>query len=712
MNRLEKRRQQSLGGKTVGTGLDPIPALLRQGLAHQQAGRLDPAADAYRRILAISPGHMRANHLLGLVEHQRGNNRQALSLLDRALSMAADDAAALTDRGVVLNALTRHEEAVEALNRANRIRPGDVRTLKALGGALIELDRLPQAAECCREAASLAPGDPSLHNNLGVVLNMLGETGAAIASFNRALTLDPNYVEAHSNLGHALAGAGRYDEALAQYREALRMRPGAVSAWFNLAMAVSRLGRQAEAVDAFHAALTANPKSAQLLSSFGGMLGRLGRARDAIDQLALVLEHYPDDEHVLGSMLFMRNYLADDDPAAMITTAQRYGRIVAARAAAPAPHANSADPDRRIKVGLVSGDFRTHSVARFLIDVLPEIDPRQVELFAYSTVPQEDEVTARLMSAVRNWRRVSEASEADLAEAIRRDGIDILVDLSGHTANHRLPVFARKPAPIALTWLGYFSTTGIAEIDYVLGNRWVLPEAEESQWVEKPWRMPETYLCFSRPGLAVPVAPPPADRNGYVTFGSYNNLNKMSDRTVEVWAGVLRAVPGSRLLLRTNALEDPVTAGLVRQRFGALGIAAERLVLEGKLDYEAHLASYGRLDIALDPFPYTGGTTTVEALWMGTPVLTLKGDRFVAHMGESILHNAGLPEWIATDADDYVARAAAFAADLPGLAALRAGLRARIEASPLMDAPRFARHLETAFRKMWQLWCTQQRRTG
>ena len=710
MNRADKRQQAKQAAKK---GVPPAPdapaGLLRQGVQLPQQGRLAEAAACYQRILALAPGQMQANHLMGLIEHQRGDNDAAEAHIGKALMAAPDNPDYLCDMGVVLNALARPLEAAEKLRAALRRRPGDVRILNNLATAQLQMGRQEEAAASYRAALEREPRNAAMHNNLGNVLTVIGETEAAIASYLEALAIDPAYVDAHSNLGYALMGLGQLDEAIRHFDAALQLKPETIGARFNLGLALAKQGHTSDAVESFRAALRINPKFVEAVRGLGDMLIKLGRTEEAIAQYELALEYQPDYAAALGGLLFFQNYLADIDPATMLEKARRFGAMVTDPAAVVKHHDNNRDPNRRLRVGLVSGDFCTHVVARFLETVLPEIDLAQIELFAYATADKVDAMTSRLQESIPNWRRVTYFSDARLTQTILADQIDILVDLSGQSAGNRLATFARKPAPVAVTWLGYFATTGIEAIDYVLANRWVIPEGEERQWVEKPWRLPDTYLCFSPPKYDVPIGPLPARSNGYVTFGSCNNLNKLSDRTVECWAGVLKAVPGSRLLLRTEALADVGMARQTRERFLAHGIAAERLKLEGALaDYAAHLRQYNRIDIALDPFPYTGGTTSVEALWMGAPVLTRKGDRYVAHMGESILHNMAMPEWIAADTEDYVLKAAAFAADLDGLDVLKRSLRPRFVASPLCDAPRFARQLEAAFRGMWQIWCAGQ----
>ena len=331
-----------------------------------------------------------------------------------------------------------------------------------------------------------------------------------------------------------------------------------------------------------------------------------------------------------------------------------------------------------------------------------------MELIAYPSHFRTDALTERIKACCYGWHSAVGLSDENLARRISDDGIDILIDLSGHTAHSRLPMFAWKPAPVQASWLGYFATTGVAAMDYLIADPWTVQKAEEASFTEKIWRLPDSYLCFTPPDVDVQVVPLPALTNGHVTFGCFNHLSKMNDAVVALWARVLQAVPGSRLFLKAKQLGEATVRQSVVERFATHGVDAGRLILEGAAPRAELLASYRRVDIALDPLPYPGGTTSVEALWMGVPVLTLAGERFLSHIGESILRNVGMPEWIAADADGYVARAVSYAGDLPYLATLRNGLRRQVLGSPLFDAPRFAHHFEAALRGMWRVWCDGQ----
>lgn len=538
-----------------------------------------------------------------------------------------------------------------------------------------------------------------------------GHAREAARFYDDILARQPDHAGALHLKGVLALQAGLYGEAVTLIERSLRIAPRHGLALMNLGVAYRALGRYEEAVAVLRKAVNLEPGSADAWGNLGQTLARSGHIREAVASNGRALELDPNRLGLQSSQLFAQNYLAESNPFAMAERARAVGKLVAQKIPARTGHPNDTDRDRRLRIGLLSADLRAHPVGRFLSGVLRELDPAKVELFAYSGSEEEDDVTATIRSSVPHWLNIHGMSDRDLDARIVADGIDILGDISGHTSGNRLMVCARKPAPVAFTWLGYFATTGLAAIDYVLANKWVIPEAEEGQWTETPWRLPDTYLCYAVPRDTLPPTPLPALAAGHITFGCFNNFNKLSDETLAAWSALLAAVPGSRLILRSSGFyHDEILAGL-RRSLTAAGIDLGRVRVDGKIaDYAAHLASYGEIDIALDPFPYNGGTTTVEALYMGVPVLVRAGDRYVAHMGESILHNAGLPQWIAASEADYAVRGARLAADLDALATLRAGLRDRMLASPLFDAPRFARDLEDAFRGMWATWCAAQRR--
>jgi predicted O-linked N-acetylglucosamine transferase (SPINDLY family) len=496
-----------------------------------------------------------------------------------------------------------------------------------------------------------------------------------MVSYRRALEIKPDFAEVHSNLGVTLYDLGQLADAMVSYRRALEIKPDYAEGHNNL----------------------------------GNALKDIGQLDNAMTSYLRALEIKPDFAEARDGLLFTLNYTTSRTPMHYLEQARQYGRMAAAKAGDRFSTGQCTAQPERLRVGLVSGDMRKHSVGYFLEGPLAHIDPARIELFAYPTHHEEDELTARIRPYFSAWNSLVGKSDEDAARLIHADGVHVLLDLSGHTAHNRLPVFAWKPAPVQATWLGLPATTGVAEMDYVLGDHHAIPAEFEDHFSEAVWRMPESCLCLTVPASPVKVGPLPARSTGQVTFGSFNNLTKMTDTVVAVWARILQSVPGSRLLLKTKQLSEPAVCEKTLQRFAACGIAPDRLMLSRTIaSRDDHLAVYNKIDIALDTFPYPGVTTSVEALWMGVPVLSLQGDRFLSRTAGSIAHNAGLPDWIAADQDDYVAKAMAFASDLDRLAALRAGLRQQVLASPLFDAPRFARNFEDALWGMWNRYQIQQ----
>ncbi|MEJ2033782.1 MAG: tetratricopeptide repeat protein, partial [Deltaproteobacteria bacterium] len=547
------------------------------------------------------------------------------------------------------------------------------------------------------------------YNNLGNVLRDQGKLGEAVANFQKALVLKPGHASAHCNLGSAFQDQGKLEEAEASYFRALALEPNLVEAHNNLGNVLKDQGKLAEAVSSYRRALALKPDFVEAHNNLGNALKARGELEAAVLSYRKALSLKPDYADAHSNLLLCLHYLPSLSSSDYFGEARGYGRQAASQVSERFSDWHCSFTPERLRVGLVSGDFRNHPVGYFLEGLLANIDPNRIELIAYPTHQQEDELTARIRSCFVAWTPLQGMKDEMAARLIHTDGVHVLLDLAGHTANNRLPIFAWKPAPVQVSWLGYPASTGLAEMDYLLADPYVVPLEDEGHFTETIWRLPESYLCFSPPQAAVEVGPLPALAAGRIVFGSFNNPTKMNDSVVALWAKVLHAVPDSRLFLKARPFSEPTVAEGARHRFEALGIAPERLVLEGYVPRrEEHLAAYNRVDIALDPFPYNGTTTSVEGLWMGVPFLTRRGDRFVSRVSESIARNAGLADWVAMDDEDYVAKAAAHASDLEKLARLRAGLREQVLASPVFDAPRFVRNFETALWGMWRRFLAGQ----
>ncbi len=566
--------------------------------------------------------------------------------------------------------------------------------------------RFDDADRYLRAATAAAPNDPEQYANHAAVLRTLGRLDDAEAAARAALALAPDRVETHNNLGNILRDSGRHDESIACYQAALRLAPDFADAWSNLAWVLSLNGRAREAEQAARRAIELDPQNSNAHNNLGGALMRQSRLREAETALREALQLRPDFALPHSNILFCLNYRDELPPETIFAEYQQWD-VRHARPLAPEDPQFALDrtPGRRLRVGYVSPDFRTHAVALFAEPLLAAHDRSQVELFCYAEVPVEDATTQRFRALADNWRSTLGRSDAELAETVRKDGIDVLVDLAGHTAGNRLLVFARKPAPVQIEYMiGHGCTSGLSAIDGFLTDDILAPPGAESVFSEQLVRLPRIPLAYRPPEGMPPVAPLPARATGHVTFGYFGRTVRLNEGVVAAWSRILLAVPGSRLVLNSAPYAEPAGRADWTARFAAHGIGPERLELVCTTPQPRTWEAYGAIDIALDPFPHNAGTTTIEALWQGVPVLTLAGRPTVGRFGAAILHAVGLDDWVTRDVDAYVAHAVAAAGDLNALATLRGDLRPLMAASPLLDAAGLARDVERAYRDLWDEW--------
>ena len=582
-----------------------------------------------------------------------------------------------------------------------------------LGNLLKSLGRYREALPPLLEAVRLAPREAAAWLNCGVAQLELNEREAAIRSFRAALALEPERAEAHNIIGHALAQAGQTSAAAEHLETALRLKPGYGPAQDNLGRVRKLQGRASEALALHRAALAAAPK----LSTRSNLLYTLN-----------LLDLPPDEifaEHLDQARWWSATFPLRQGFGRQAGRASESGSASSERASAGwsglsqdasgkvgqastpiglSAQGGCASPCPRLRVGYVSPDFCRHAVSYFIEPVLENHDRSRYEIFCYSDVRVPDAVTTRLTSHAEHWRNSSSLADPALLELIQSDRIDILIDLAGHTAGNRLGVFARRAAAAQFTWLGYPNTTGLAAMDFRITDHVADPAGNERWHSERLLRLPGPFSCYRPPGESPAVLPPPAlAADGVVTFGCFNHIAKWSEALIQLWAAVLRAVPRSRLLLKSRGLGDRATAAALRRQFELAGVSADRLELSSaELSVSDHLALYGRVDVALDSFPYNGATTTCEALWMGVPVVTLAGQTHVSRVGASLLAASGGLGKVANSADEYVLEALALAQDLPGLTAARAAQRSSMAQSPLCDGRRFTRDWEKVVRAGWE----------
>ncbi len=604
--------------------------------------------------------------------------------------------------GLMIKLQGRAMESLEPMQKAVSLMPMDAEAHSNLGVIFNGLGRLEEAEASYRCALEIEPDYAQAFSNLGLTLNDQGRMKEAEDSFRRALEIKPDYAEALSNLGLTLNDQGRLQEAEANYRCALEIKPDFAEAYLNLGVTLNDQGRLKEAEASYRHALEIKPDYAEAHSNLGLTLNDQGRLHEAEASYRYALGIKPDYENALSSMLFTMTKNPSHHPSDYFEEACRFGQLAAKKVGKKFTNWHCAPNPERLRIGLVSGDLRNHPVGFFLESILAQISPSRIEFIAYSTNYKVDELTARIKTYFSEWKTLAGLNDKDAASLIHSDGVNVLVDLSGHTAYNRLAVFAWKPARVQATWLGYLASTGLAEIDYILGDPYATPLENDWHFTENVWRMPEVWACFTPPTVATEVGSLPALSTSSLTFGSFNNLSKMNNDVSALWARILQAIPNSRLFLKTKQLGDATVCEMTRQLFVALGIEPDRLILEGVSPRKELLEAYKRVDIALDPFPYGGGATTYELLWMGVPFICRKGNSFLSRCGQSLAFNAGLSDWIAKDDDDYVAKAVIHSQNLIHLSDLRAGLRRQVLASQLFDAPSFARHFANALWGMWE----------
>ncbi len=674
-------------------------------LAAHQAGRIDAAVKGYRRVLNAHPRHAGALTNLASLLKKSGGQDEALGLLRRAIELPGAGAETWFNFGNLLRDLGNTDEAVTAYRHAlclqADLQPASVnlaRLLVSIARQAYKADDAAIAEQGFGEAARLQPGYVDAHIGHGMALKDLGRRDEAIACWRRALETDPRSATAHNNLGALYRLLKRPQEAVRHLRESVALAPGDAMAAANLAHALLEQGATTEALQLARGIVERDPQSTDGHMMVGFALTYRGEVDAALDSFVESHRLKPESGMPISNALFASLYSDKLDAAGLLGM----HRGLAARivpASLPAAEAAQVRGDK-LKIGYLSPDMRSHPVSAFFEPILSNHDMHRFDVHCYSTTMVEDAVTARLRGTGATWHACADWSAERIAKQIRSDGIDILVDLAGHTAQNRAAVLRAKPAPVQALYIGYPGTSGLPEVDYFIADERVCPSGHERFFSEKVIRVDGSFWCFRPPQSAPRPAEAPMRRNGYITFGSFNALQKLSPTTMALWIDVLRAAPDSRLVLKSLPFADESLRASVLQRFTGAGIDGRRIdILPPSLGAD-FLAEYGRLDVALDPTPYNGGTTTFEALWMGVPVISMPGERFASRMGGAVLANIGMHELIADSAADYVAIATRLAVDPASLERLRRGLRERMAASPCCDGPRAARELEAAFLQM------------
>jgi protein O-GlcNAc transferase len=693
--------------------LEPDYAAAHYNLANAYT-RLDKnhlAKNAYEKAIELKSDFADAHVALGCVLEDLGQFNGAITSYRRALALHPEYAEVHCNLGNVFREIGELDHAIASYRKALLIDPDFAEAHLNLGITLSIQDQSEQAIACYRRALELRPTNANAHFALGLALKNRGQLELALFSLSKSVELNRDHIEAYINLADTLRDTGQSDRAIATYRKALEINPSHAIAHSNLGNALLDIGNYPEAMASYHRAIELDPNFAAAFSNLGSVLKDIGAMSDALANTRRALELAPELTTTRSNLIFISNYLENHSSEEVLQEAKVFGQVVAENAKRSIAWKNLPDPGRLLRIAFVSGDLRDHPVGHFIEGVLNALKTNvsdSLEIFAYQTSVSHDLVSQRIKACCKGWHSVVGLSDEVFAQKVQSDRIDILIDLSGHTAHNRLPLFAWKPAPIQATWLGYLGTTGVSAIDYLIADERTFPESEEHNFTEKILRLPETYICFTPPTANTSVSELPALENGYVTFGCFNNLSKINDQVVAVWSHILQAVPNSRLFLKSKQFSDPAIQQSMRDRFAALHIDPLRLILRSHVARSDYLVPYQEVDIALDPFPYPGITTTVESLWMGVPILTLEGRSFISRQGVGLAMNVGLEGWIARDQDHYVELAIKHTDDLNELRLLRANLRTRLANSPILDSQRFAAHFSTAMRDIWQRWCSSR----
>jgi predicted O-linked N-acetylglucosamine transferase (SPINDLY family) len=686
---------------TTATSPNLDNMLNNQGINFAQRGEFAQAATCFQQAIALNPTEAEFHNNLGIALTEQGKPTEAIACYQQALALNPNYAQAYYNLGNTFKEQYQFEQAAEAYQQAIKLNPNIATIHLNLGNVLQEQNQFAEAIACYQRALALNPINAHIYLNLGIAMRRQGKFIDALDWLQRALAFNKNLTEAHYNLGLVLKERGQLEQAVECYQQVIALKPEYPGVHKQLAMVFQQQGQLSKAIEYYQQALTLTPDDLGIHQNLCATLIEQGNVEEAWQKIKALQtqDQIP--------VLLLLNYLDELTPAAIFSAHQRFNEKYALPLAhLIQPHLNDRQPQRKLKIGYVSADFRTHSVAFFIEPILAHHDHQQFEIVCYYNERHDDFITRRLQSYADHWVNCVELADADLAAKIRQDQIDILVDLSGHTSGYRLLVFARKPAPVQVTYLGYPTTTGLTSIDYRITDGYVDPQEGKLISSETPLRMPNSYFCYQVYDQTPPVNPLPAVDKDYITFGSFNNYAKLNSKLFGLWAQVLCVIADSKLLVKAKSFHDPNLQQDFQKQFARLGVEAERLIILNLAPSTySHLETYHQIDIGLDSYPYNGATTTCQALWMGVPVVTLVGERHASRMGLSILSAVGLTELIAYTPEEYVEICIKLANDFDYLQQLRARLRAQMQASPLMDGKQFTHHLEATYRQMWEKWC-------
>ena len=673
--RDQGKRAPALGAykKAILLAPNDVAAINNVAAVYLAEGKLDDAFEYCHQVLAINPDNALALFNIGLIHQERGSKDIAYEFFIKAIAAKNDFSYAHNAAGKILADAKKTEEAKKYFEQSIQHNKNYWDAYINMATLLKNIKQYEESIKYFKVAATIK-NSAEIQANVGQLYKFLDDTKNSIKHYEAAIALDPNFLAALNNLGSMYYNSLDYEKSFVLYERVLKL----------------------------------DPAHATSLNNFAGLLKHMGQLEKAMDYYRKSMLFAPDRDGAYSNMLLAMIYTASVSPEEIYEASVEFGKRFADPFLRTRPMIRDKNPERKIRIGYVSPDLRLHAVNYFFENLLQNHNHDQFEIYAYSNVKTEDFVTERLKKEFDHWHNIRDKTDDEAANMIEDDQIDILVDMAGHTGDARLLIFARKPAPVQVSWLGYPATTGLKAIDYRITDHYAEPEGlTEHLNVETLWRLPQIFCCYAgHENNPEVIDHPPFEDNGYITFGCFNNFSKVTDVVLATWKKILLAVPDSRLLLEISSAEIPRFQVSLDERLSILGIPQERVMVAPRRP-ENQFVLYNKIDIALDPFPCAGGTTSMDTMWMGVPLITLAGRHFVSRMGVTILNNVGLPELIAENTDEYVAKAVALANDHNKLRAVRHNLRDRVLASPLMDQKLFAKNMEDAYRQMWRKWCNE-----
>jgi protein O-GlcNAc transferase len=695
---------RAIGSFRRAVQLDPFEKAETQfelARALAAAGENGEASQVTERLICQKPtADLLALH--GSLLLATGRVQQAMDRLLAAVELEPQRADLLSTYALALQQRGDFELAEKQYRAALGINPEFAEVRNHLGSLLVQRRKLTEAVVELNEAVRLKPEYPQAHHNLALAHTGLGQMDLALASYRVALEQEPKRVETWEALGRVLLDIRQYPAAAAAFSRAIALRPSS-GLYLLLGAAQGGLEDLDSAILATRKGVELDPESADAHEALGGELSWTGQFAEATVELRRAMAIDPRQKSAHSKLIYGLLMQDGFDPLDILKAHTEWGRLHADSVTPLRRPRNHPAPGRRLRVGYISNNFRRQAVSAFVLPILQHHDRQAVEIYCYSDVEIPDEVTRRIQKYANQWRETWAMNDEQLAGQIREDRVDILVELTGHIGKGRLGALAYKPSPVQISYIGYQGTTGVSAVDYVLSDDWTDPAGNEKYYVEKLFRLPATFFVYEPPADAPLVAPLPAWRAGHVTFGCLNAVNKISVRAVGLWSQVMRATAGSRMMVLTTRCE--ATNRRLLENFAAHGITADRVELLQRTSAEGYYRRYNSIDLALDPVPFNGHTTTCDAAWMGCPTVTLSGQIYAHRFGGSVMRNLGLADLVTESEQAYVAAAVGLAGDLNRLGKMRSNLRFDMQRSPLTDGPGFTRNLEQAYRQMWQRWC-------